>query len=198
MWLPTFPTYVQMGIADASATKWVTMPVQQCDNASATMATTPAQQRQQCQRPLLCWPLCHCCDGAIAIVAQAPLPLLQWRCCPCCTGIVAVILLMLLSLLCWCHHIVVLASSPTLLRWHCCRLCNGAIPVPQVSSPLLCWCCLPCCAGIVAIIALVLWPSMHWHCCRHLAMLASMPLLHLRCCNSCNDAVAIVVLAVIF
>ncbi len=150
---------------------------------------------------MLCWPLCSClhwcqCShltGLFAVVAMGLLPLLS-RCLHCCcTGIVVlvafallVVVLALLPLLHWHCDIIVLASSPTSLRWHCCHCFDGAIAVVQVSLPLLhCHCCCHC-AGIVAVVALALSPSMR---------LLFLPLLHWRCLSHCACVFAIIALA---
>ncbi len=139
--------------------------------------------------PSLCWPLCHCWNGAISVIVQVPLLLLCWRCCPHCTGVVAIVALALLSLLRWCA----LALSPTLLRRNCCRNWNGAVAIAQVSLPLLHLHHLPCHAGIFVVVALVLLPSMHLRCC--IVVLASSPLLHWHLCHHCAGIVAIVAMA---
>ncbi len=150
---------------------------------------------------------CPCSDGIVDVFKLAPLPSLQWRChchcchCPCCS----------LSSWCHCHRcagifvlvmmaivaLVTMALSPLSMRR---RLCHcGASVIALVAC---------CQAGIVALITIVLFPSMHLHlcCCRDCncrpcddgasllvvdAQASLLPLLRWCCCPRNNGIVAI-------
>jgi hypothetical protein len=100
----------------------------------------------------------------------------------------------LLSLLHWHFHIVAVASSPTLLRWRCCGCFDGAVTIVQVYFavvalvlfPLLRWHCFNCCAGITALNALVLLSLLCWCC---------LFFLHWHLCHCYTGVVAIVAMA---
>jgi hypothetical protein len=49
------------------------------DNVVALVAMAFSTLFVLASLPLLCWRQCPCCDGIIAVDAQASLPLLQWQ-----------------------------------------------------------------------------------------------------------------------
>jgi hypothetical protein len=105
--------------------------------------------------------------GVVTLIAMV-LSSLMYRCL-CSPGIFSIIAIMLLPLLqcCCCHHqagdvvLVMMASSPLSLRRHLCRRHNGVIAlVALVSLPTLHWSYPPCCTGIIVIIPLISLPSL--------------------------------------
>ncbi len=109
--------------------------------------------------PSSSWWHCPCHKGIIAIVdVQASLPLPQWCCCPHCTGAIANITRGLLSLLHWrcCPYHNDLFSLTS--HGHCHRCCTGIIAPIELA-------CLCHCAGVVALVMLLLLPSVRWHFC---------------------------------
>jgi hypothetical protein len=118
-----------------------------------------------------------CChphhDGVIAIInAQASLPSSRWHHHPCCAGAIANITWALLPSLHWrcCLHCTYLFALT--LHEHRHRHCTGVVAPIDLA-------CLHRCAGVIALVTLVLLPSMSWHycpCCAGLYALVALAL----------------------
>jgi hypothetical protein len=104
------------------------------------------------------WCCCPCHDGIIAIInAQVSLPLSQWRWRPHCAGAIANNIARVLSPLL--HHCCLpYCADLFALTVHGCHHHNCTDVVALVKLA-----CLHHCAGVVALVTLVLLPSVRWH-----------------------------------